>query len=170
MSADIRDYLIERFRGDANTLRQRAAALVGVKKPAPGPDAAVSSAMAAACDDVATLSEQLPVNAPLDEIVRALQAMLPELVKRVNEPASAVSPAVRSVYAGACTRVQELITAETSALAGGSAGEDDDDDDDLMDAQLDPFDADDPDADDSDEDDPDADDDDLLEDHDDGTR
>lgn len=158
MSADIRDYLIDRFRGDATTLRQRAASLAGAKKPAPGPDATVSSAMADACDDVATLAEALPVNAPLDAIVSALQLMLPQLTNRLNAPASLASPAVRSVYAGAATRVQELITAETSALASNGAGANDGD---MTDDDLDEFDADDLDA-----DDPDVDDDDLMEDED----
>lgn len=160
MAADIRDYLIDRFRGDAETLRLRAASLAGAKKPSPGPDAALSSAMADACEDVVALAEALPPNAPLDEIVTALQRMVPELSERANAPASMASPAVRSVYAGACTRVQELIAAETSAMnarnadggdltAGAlalAANDDDFDDDELL------------------EDDPDFDDDDLLED------
>lgn len=151
MSADIRDYLIERFRGDAETLRQRAASLVGAKKPSPGPDAALSSAMAAACDDVVGLAEGLPVNAPLHEIVSALQLMVPELTKRASAPASMAAPAIRSVYAGACTRVQELIAAETSAMNNDALALDGDDDDELMEEDLEL-------------DDPDADDDDLLED------
>lgn len=159
MAADIRDYLIDRFRGDAETLRQRAASLAGAKKPSPGPDAALSSAMAAACEDVVALAEALPENAPLDEIVSALHRMVPELSNRANSPGAMASPAVRSVYAGACTRVQELISAETSAmnarvadagaLAAGAFVLDTSDeafDDDLL------------------EDDPDFDDDDLLED------
>lgn len=145
MPADIREYLIERFRGDAATLRQRAASLAGVKNPSPGPDASLSTAMAVACEEVVALAEQLPVNAPLDEIVSALQNMLPELAKRANDPVAAASPAVRSVYAGATTRVQELITAETSAMASSA-----DDNEELHDADLDDLDIDDPDADDDD--------------------
>lgn len=156
MSADIRDYLIERFRGDAETLRQRAASLVGAKKPSPGPDAALSAAMAAACDDVVRLAEGLPINAPLNEIVSALQLMVPELTQRANAPASVAAPAIRSVYAGACTRVQELITAETSAMNSEALALDGDDDSELMDDDLE--------LDDPDLDDPDVDDDDLLED------
>ncbi|MEO7996009.1 MAG: hypothetical protein ABI852_01125 [Gemmatimonadaceae bacterium] len=152
MSADIRDYLIERFRGDAETLRARAASLAGVKKPSPGPDAALSTAMAVACDDVVGLAEQLPVNAPLNEIVSALQLMVPELTTRANAPASMAAPAIRSVYAGACTRVQELISAETSAMNNDALALDGDEyEGELLDDDLDV-------------DDPDADDDDLLED------
>lgn len=160
MSADIREYLIERFRGDATTLRQRATSLAGAKKPSPGPDAALSHAMATACEDVVALAEQLPVNAPLDEIVAALQAMLSELSKRANSPAASAAPALRSVYAGATTRVQELITAEKSALASQSAGVDDSTDDGIDESDLDDLEA----------DDPDADDDDLPEDEDDESR
>ncbi len=159
MSEDIREYLIERFRGDAATLRQRAASLAGAKKPSPGPDAALSTAMAVACEDVVALADQLPVNAPLDVIVTALQHMLSELAQRANAPASTASPAVRSVYAGATTRVQELISAETNASASGAHG------DELVDGELVDDDLDDLDA-----DDPDADDDDLHEDPDDESR
>ena len=69
MSADIREYLIERFRTDAQTLRQRAAAIAGAARPAPGPDAALSRAMADACDDVAESFDRCP------DVVRLIQGI-----------------------------------------------------------------------------------------------
>lgn len=122
MAADIRDYLIERFRTDGATLRQRAAAISAAPKPPPGPDAALSRGMADACDAVAALAEQLPVRASVEEIIAALKAMLPELQQHANSLQAQKSPAIKSVYVGASTRVQELITAELSALSTNSAG------------------------------------------------
>lgn len=123
MSVDLREYLIERFRTDATTLRQRAAAIAGAAKPAPGPDAALSRAMADACDDVATLAEQLPSRATVEEIVAALRALLPELMTRAHNTQSQKAPAIKSVYIGASTRVQELIAAELQASADSAGPE-----------------------------------------------
>lgn len=122
MAQDIREYLIERFRLDAETLRQRAAAIAGATKPAPGPDAALSRAMADACDDVAALAEQLPVRASMEEIMPALHALLPELSARAITVQAQKAPALKAVYIGASTRVQELISAELRAAeaSGGS--------------------------------------------------
>lgn len=121
MPADIRDYLLERFRSDAGTLRQRADSLQSSGTGSPGPDAAVSRAMANACDDVAMLAEALPQHASLAAIVSALHVMLPELTRRATAPEAMATPAVRAVYVGACTRVQEVITAETSAATAERA-------------------------------------------------
>lgn len=122
MAEDIRDYLIDRFGSDARTLRERAAVLADAKKkgqkPAPGPDAGVSLAMAEACEDVVQLAHKLPEHAPLADIIDALKLMLPELHSRANSSASQKSPPVRSVYVGAGTRVQELIAAEQNAASG----------------------------------------------------
>lgn len=130
MSSDIRDYLIERFRSDAATLRQRAATIAAANKPAPGPDAPVSRAMADACDEVASLSEKLPERASVAEIVAALEAMLPALTTCANQPAAQKTPAVKSVYIGASKRIQELIAAELNAARQGDAPPIDQDDED----------------------------------------
>lgn len=145
MASDIREYLAERFKEDANTLHKRAATLAGSNKPSPGPDAAASLAMAKACEEVTALVYTLPDNASLPDMLVALNALLPLLNARANDPALAKSPAVRSVYAGAIARVQEVIAAEARAAAAGALGYMDDDDDD-----VDFDDSDDPDADDDD--------------------
>ena len=114
MSADIRTYLIERFRADAETLRQRADSISKAPKLGPGPDPTMSRRMADACDDVAGLAQLLPETAPLGDILVALHQMLPELSRRADNAELNSAPAVRSVYAGAATRVQELIAAEST--------------------------------------------------------
>ena len=124
MPADIREYLLARFQTDAATLRQRADALNGESKPSPGPNALLSSAMADACDHVAALAEELPQHATVDVMLDALQALVPKLMLVANSPAATTAPAIRAVYMGACTRVQELIAAETNA-GETNAGEDD---------------------------------------------
>ncbi|MEP6833083.1 MAG: hypothetical protein ABJB74_06795 [Gemmatimonas sp.] len=148
MPADIREYLLDRFTSDSTTLRHRAESLqaqsqTDVNKPSPGPNAALSSAMANACDNVVALAQQLPEHASVAVIVDALQVMVPKLTQLANSPEAASSPAVRSVYMGASTRVQELIAAESSATASESLESDDDDafdeilDDDLVDDDVD---------------------------------
>ena len=122
MSADIREYLTDRFRSDASTLRERANALQASKKPVVGPDAALSFAMAHACEEVAALAELLPEHASLDAMMVALNTLLPTLNARANDPALAKTPAVRAVYAGAATRVQEVIAAEARAAEAESVG------------------------------------------------
>lgn len=115
MTGDIRDYLVDRFRADAATLRQRAESLTGTSKPTAGPDASVSRAMADACDDVAELALQLPVDASVPEIVSALQALLPKLTALASRVGVTSPPALKAVYHGAATRIQELISAELAA-------------------------------------------------------
>lgn len=97
----------------------------------PGPDAALSLAMASACEEVAGLAELLPRVASLTEILSALQALLPQLHARANSPEVQATPAVRSVFVGAATRVQEVIAAEL--LATQQSNEIDFDDDDIDD-------------------------------------
>jgi hypothetical protein len=102
----------------------------------------------------------LPELASLEDILAALRALLPELAKRAASKEAMAAPALRSVYAGAATRVQELITAESraaerdSASAAGGDADYDGADDDEVDVEIDA-------------DDDDIDDDDLLDDEDD---
>jgi len=117
MPADIREYLLDRFMTDARTLRQRADSLKSVAKPSPGPSAALSTAMADACDHVVALAEQLPEHAPVEVMLEALKFLVPKVMLLANSPAATSSPAIRAVYMGACTRAQELIAAETNAAA-----------------------------------------------------
>ena len=149
MPADIREYLLDRFQSDAATLRQRAETLRGASRPSPGPNAALSTSMAEACERVVALAEELPENAPVDVIIDALKLLVPKLMQLANSPEASASPPIRSVYVGACTRAQELIAAESSAASlnvahdplsdsDGAAGLDEDfaDDDDLYDDDL----------------------------------
>jgi hypothetical protein len=133
MSGDIREYLTERFRSDAITLRERANALKASSKPVVGPDATLSNAMADACEHVATLAEALPQHSSLPEMLAALNALLPVLNSHAEQPSLARTPAVRAVYVGAATRVHEVIAAEAraaSAALDGDNVEDNTDDDD----------------------------------------
>ena len=125
MPSDIREYLLDRFKTDAATLRQRADSLIGVSTPSAGPNAALSTAMADACDHVVALAEQLPEHAPVGVMLDALKVLVPKLLQVANSPEALASPAIRAVYQGACTRAQELIAAETNA-AEPNAAEDDD--------------------------------------------
>lgn len=110
-----REYLLTRFHADANALRLRATTLLK-GPPQPGPDAAMSTRMADACDDVvATLSAIPPACDALAEIA-ALSAVIPLLEQRA---AAAVKyPPVRAVYAGAATRIREVKQAEDRGLTG----------------------------------------------------
>jgi hypothetical protein len=107
-----RDYLLDRFRADADALRQRVAAL-RAGRPAPGPDAATSERMAAACEEVAAMLAALPESRDADAALAALDALVPLLEQRAGREAKA--PAVRAVYAGAATRIREVGAAERRA-------------------------------------------------------
>ena len=131
VSSDIRSYLVERFRSDAATLRQRAAAIASAPKPIAGPDAMLSRRMADACDEVASLSELLPTTCTLNEMLIALHGLVPELQRRANDSQLNALPAVRSVYVGAATRVQELIAAESNARGNVTDDNFEDDDGDM---------------------------------------
>ena len=115
MPADIREYLLDRFRTDATTLRQRADSLNDVSKPSPGPNAALSTAMADACDHVVALAEELPQHVSVHVMLDALKVLVPKLMQVANSPTVVASPSIRAVFMGACTRAQELIAAETNA-------------------------------------------------------
>lgn len=100
---DPRAYLLDRFRADATTLRERMAALeAGAARP--GPDAATSRAMAAACDEVVDLITGLPNGDPGGRR-EALHGLLPRLQELAQRHAG--QPAVRAVYAGAITRIRD---------------------------------------------------------------
>jgi hypothetical protein len=112
MTMDARQYLLDRFVTDAATLRARAASLRG-GSPAPGPDAATSERMAEACDRVAALIESVPPNEPPGIMLQSLATLtlpLEELSRKQSD-----APAVRSVFAGAATRIRELLEAEAAA-------------------------------------------------------
>lgn len=108
-------YLIDRFRSDATTLRDRAAAQQN-GPPRPGPDAAMSRQMAAACDEVVAMLEAVPAGDPPAAIVAALDALIPLLDRRAK--ATSAAPPVRSVFAGAATRIREVLEAERRHEAG----------------------------------------------------
>jgi hypothetical protein len=104
-TGDPRAYLLDRFRTDAQTLRERMLALeAGGSRP--GPDAATSRAMAAACDAVVDLIAGLPPDGRGTGLT-ALRDLLPGL-QTLSEH-HAAQPAVRAVYAGAMTRIRDLI-------------------------------------------------------------
>lgn len=143
MSVSPRQYLLDRFRVDAVALRERAAALA--KSPQqPGPDAATSSRMAVACDEVCAMLEAIPESAPIVTMLDALLALIPLLEQHAAKAAS--SPALRSVYIGAATRVREIEAAERQAIAQTTATDgssefaddelDESDDDDVDDDDL----------------------------------
>ncbi len=105
---------------DAATLRARAEALRadatrgGGRAPSPGPDAATSGRMADACEAVVRLLRNLPATGDASDVDReaaleALAALVPVLEGEAR--ASGGAPAVRSVYAGAATRVREVLAA-----------------------------------------------------------
>ncbi len=131
MAETAREYLIHRFRGDAQSLRERMGALQRGAN-IPGPDAATSGRMAEACDAVVHLLEGIGVHDDMQSELAALAALIPQLDERAK--AGAHSPPVRAVYAGAATRIREVEAAEAKAtmagtITGGDVGEDEDDDD-----------------------------------------
>lgn len=112
MTMDARQYLLDRFVSDAAVLRARAASL-RAGPPVPGPDAPTSAKMAEACDRVAELIESVPENEPPGIMLQSLATLtlpLEELSRKQSD-----LPAVRSVYAGAATRIRELLEAEAAA-------------------------------------------------------
>lgn len=141
MSQTAREYLAERFKSDAAVLRERADAMSRGTK-VPGPDMVTSRAMADACEQVAIMISAVVQPGDADHALDALGALIPLLEQRAN---AQQHPAVRSVYAGAATRIREVRAAEADA-ALAAHGDD-------IDETLD------------DSDDADADDDDLPDDH-----
>jgi hypothetical protein len=127
-----REYLLSRFRTDADTLRQRAESLSS-GPPQPGPDAVMSRAMATACNDVVAMVEAIPEQSDAVGMIGTLTALIPLLDVR----AAAVKnmPPVRAVYAGAATRIREVADAEARHQHGTAEtmrdeGDDDREDDD----------------------------------------
>ena len=125
-----REYLLTRFHADADALRIRATT-VQKGPPQPGPDAAMSTRMAEACDDVVATLSAIPPASDAQAEIAALLAVIPLLEQRAS--AAAKHPPVRAVYAGAATRIREVKQAEDRRLSGGedvdSGAADDDDND-----------------------------------------
>jgi len=134
MTTTAREYLVNRFQSDADVLRERVALMARGTK-VPGPDAATSSRMADACDEVVALLLAIASTGDADADLDALMALVPLLEQRAAEQQS--NAAVRSVYAGAATRIREVRSAEAqSSQADGTAAEDLDEAD-LDEADLD---------------------------------
>lgn len=110
-------YLQDRFRSDAETLRQRAVALRG-GPPQPGPDATTSDRMADACEAVTMLMASVPHHEDLPTMIDAIMALVPQLEQRAESERHA--PPVRAVYAGAATRIREVAEAERRHLENGT--------------------------------------------------
>lgn len=106
-----RTYLIDRFRGDAATLRERAAALAG-GAALPGPDLATSKQMAEACDAVVSLLQGIPTNGDDGGEMAALLDLIPTLESKLH---TVTQPAVRAVFTGAVTRIREVHAADMRA-------------------------------------------------------
>jgi hypothetical protein len=146
MSMTAREYLIDRFQTDAAVLRERVALMTRGTK-VPGPDAATSRQMADACHEVAAMLLAIVGNGNADATLDAITALVPLLEHRAEEQKS--NPAVRSVYAGAATRIREVRSAEAQSAHAGDAEPDDPEDDALDELDI----VDDADADDDDIDD-----------------
>ena len=113
MSTTPRDYLLGRFRSDAETLRLRATSLAA-PTPVVGPDASTSRLMAAACDDIVRLLEALPETSPSTDGVTALHGIATLIsLFEARATSETAQPAVRAVYIGAATRVREILAAES---------------------------------------------------------
>lgn len=110
-------YLQDRFRADADTLRQRAVAL-RAGPPQPGPDATTSDRMADACEDVTMLMASVPHHDDAQAMIDAILALVPQMQERAESERHA--PPVRAVYAGAATRIREVAEAERRHLENGS--------------------------------------------------
>jgi hypothetical protein len=147
MPQNARDYLVDRFLADAVALRERVRAMAQGAKLA-GPDATTSQRMANACDEVVGMLQAITTNGDARATLDALLALVPLLEHKAAQHQSA--PAVRSVYAGAATRIREVQLAEQSAPAVLPPDADDDDDADSIGAEDAADDADDDDVDDDD--------------------
>ena len=141
MTTTARDYLVNRFQTDAVVLRERVALLARGTK-VPGPDAATSSRMADACDEVVAMLLAIASHGDASVELDAIMALVPLLEHRATEQQS--NPAIRSVYAGAATRIREVRLAEArSSPAHGAELPDDDIEDDVDDDDTDDDDVDD---------------------------
>ncbi len=112
MTTTAREYLANRFQTDAAVLRERVALMARGTK-VPGPDAATSSRMADACDEVVALLLAIVSNGDANAELDAIMALVPLLEHRAAE--HLLNPAVRSVYAGAATRIREVRSAEAQS-------------------------------------------------------
>jgi len=112
MTTTARDYLVNRFQTDAIVLRERVALLARGTK-VPGPDAATSSRMADACDEVVAMLLAIASHGDASAELDAIMALVPLLEHRATEQQS--NPAIRSVYAGAATRIREVRLAEAQS-------------------------------------------------------
>ncbi|WP_373060676.1 hypothetical protein [Gemmatimonas sp.] len=122
MTTTARDYLVNRFQSDAAALRERVALMARGTK-VPGPDAATSSRMADGCDEVVAMLLAIAGTGNANTDLDAIMALVPLLEHRAVEQKS--NPAVRSVYAGAATRIREVRSAEAqSSQADGTAPDD----------------------------------------------
>ena len=150
MTTTAREYLVDRFQSDAVALRERVALMARGTK-VPGPDAATSNRMAVACDEVVALLLAIASTGDAGAELDAVLALIPLLELRADAQKS--NPAVRSVYAGAATRIREVRTAEaqSSQADGADTGDAGDGGDagDAGDADLDDADVDDDDLDNS---------------------
>ena len=131
MTTTARDYLVNRFQTDAVVLRERVALMARGTK-VPGPDAATSRRMADACDEVVAMLLAIASSVHAAPELEAIMALVPLLEHRATEQQS--NPAVRSVYAGAATRIREVRLAE--AQSSPAEGVPADDLDDLDEAEL----------------------------------
>ena len=138
MNSSARDYLLNRFQSDAETLQARALSLEGGATAA-GPDAATSRRMAQACRDVVHLLGAIPPSPDGEREFEVLGALIP--VFELRAQAEIATPAVRAVHMGAATRIREILVAESrvgvehdiaaaDAAADDDAGDDSADDDD----------------------------------------
>lgn len=130
MTTTARDYLVNRFQTDAVVLRERVALLARGTK-VPGPDAATSSRMADACDEVVAMLLAIASHGDASAELDAIMALVPLLEHRATEQQS--NPAIRSVYAGAATRIREVRLAEAQSSPAHDDVDDDDTDDDVDD-------------------------------------
>ncbi len=130
MTTTARDYLVNRFQTDAVVLRERVALLARGTK-VPGPDAATSSRMADACDEVVAMLLAIASHGDASAELDAIMALVPLLEHRATEQQS--NPAIRSVYAGAATRIREVRWAEAQSSPAHDDVDDDDTDDDVDD-------------------------------------
>ena len=140
MTTTARDYLVNRFQTDAVVLRERVALLARGTK-VPGPDAATSSRMADACDEVVAMLLAIARHGDASVELDAIMALVPLLEHRATEQQS--NPAIRSVYAGAATRIREVRLAEAQSSPAHDDVDDDDTDDDDVDDDVIAFDEDD---------------------------
>lgn len=133
MTTTAREYLVHRFQTDATVLRERVA-LIARGTKVPGPDGATSKRMADACDEVVAMLMAIASNGDADAELDAIVALVPLLELRASEQQT--NPAVRSVYAGAATRIREVRSAEANSAQADGSGGGDRDEDDLADDEI----------------------------------